>query len=678
LKLKTKLQVALLLVAALCILLSGWQSFKYSRNAIEATTFARLTGIRETKKQHIESYVNQIRYHIAALAEDNTTIEATNRFIREFRSLRGTVSPAALRASLKAPRSPVTGVHRTFAHDTGDAHSAYHPFFYNVAHRFGYSDILLADATTGDVVYTVAGRSDLASTLRDGHSNISQAFAEANVADKSDSSRLVDFAHYDAADSLPAAFIASPIFDAGRRIGVLIFELSIHDINDIMTSGARWQEEDLGKTGETYIVGADFLMRNDSRLFVQDSASYFRRLQQVGTPESTVAEIRARSTTVLLQQARTEATIDALTGHTNTRLITDYRGVPVLSSYAPLHIPGLTWVMLAEIDAHEALASVAALRETLIFAGLALLLLAAVVGSVLARMISRPLVTLALATERFGRGETFQRVPVSSADEIGILAQTVNRMAERMTDNTEHLRREINERKRAEDDLRHSREKLRSLSTHLQSVREEERQGVAREIHDELGQALSTLKLDLALMKEELYQSPIEAEKRISMMSEVCDTTIRAVRRIITQLRPRLLDDLGLTAAIEWQSEEFLQRTGIRYSLSIIPEEVTLDALRSTALFRIFQETLTNIARHSGATAVTIQLHLNDTGVTLNINDNGKGITEQQVHGSGSFGLLGIRERAQYWGGFVTINGEPMQGTRVSVFLPGDFTTRAS
>ena len=131
-----------------------------------------------------------------------------------------------------------------------------------------------------------------------------------------------------------------------------------------------------------------------------------------------------------------------------------------------------------------------------------------------------------------------------------------------MSENTEHLRREINDRIHAEDELRTSREELRSLSTHLQSVREEERQGVAREIHDELGQALSTLKLDLALMKEELYQSPMEAEKRMSSMSGVCDTTIKSVRRIITQLRPRLLDDLGLTAAIEWQAEEFQQRTG--------------------------------------------------------------------------------------------------------------------
>ena len=675
-KLKTKLQLVLLLVAALCILLTGWQSFKYSRNTIEAITFAQLTGIRETKKQQIESYFNQIHNNIVTLAGDKTTIEATKEFIRSFRTLHGTLSPEEIRASLTLSHSRLTGARRTQTDEYAKAYATYHPIFQKYARRFRYSDILLADAETGDIVYSAAGRRDVASSLRNGHSNIARAFEEASIASHGDSSCFVDFAPYDAVDSVPAAFVASPVSDGKKRIGVLLFELSIHDINDVMTSGAKWEEEGLGETGETYIVGADFTMRNDSRFFIQDSAAYFRRLQQVGVHDSTLANIRSRATTILFQQAKTEATIDALLGHTNTRLIDDYRGIPVLSSYTPLAIPGVRWVMLSEIDAHEALAPVAALRERLIFNGLALLLLASVVGVVFARMISHPLVALASATERFGKGDVFHRVPDSSPDEIGLLAQTFNRMTERMGEYTDRLRKEIKDRIHAEDELRTSREELRSLSTHLQSVREEERQGVAREIHDELGQALSSLRLDLALMKEELHQAPAEAEKRISSMSEVCDTTIKSVRRIITQLRPQLLDDLGLTAAIEWQAEEFQHRTGIGCSLNIIPEEITLDAARSTAIFRIFQETLTNIARHSGATAVTVQLRLNDAGVTLSVHDNGKGISEQQIHNSRSFGLLGMRERAHYWGGSVTIKGGLRLGTTVSVFLPGDFMER--
>lgn len=661
LKLKTKLQAALLLVATLCILLTGWQSFNYSRDAIEAITFARLTGIRETKKQQIESYVNQIRNQIVTLAEDRTTIEAAGKFIT-----------GAVRAFPKGSRA--TPGRRQQPDGYADARARYHPVFWNYALRFRYGDILLADAETGEVVYSAAGHRDVGSSVREPRSNIARAFAEASLGTEGGSSHLVDFAPCPAADSLPAAFIASPVYDGRRRVAVLLFELSIRDINGVMTSGARWEEEGLGKTGETYIVGDDFMMRNDSRFFVEDSSLYLRRLRRLGTDEPTLARIRSRSTTVLIQQAKTEATVDALLGNTDTRLIDDYRGMPVLSSYTPLNVAGVRWVILAEIDAHEALAPVAALRERLIVAGLALLLLASAVGFALSRRISHPLVALTAATERFGRGDPYIRVPDSSPDEMGLLARTFNRMAEGMSENTERLQREITERSRAEEELRRSREELRNLSTHLQSVREEERQGLAREIHDELGQAISSLKLELALMREELDQTPAEAARRIASMSEVCDTTIRAVRRIITQLRPRLLDDLGLTAAMEWQVEEFQHRTDIRCSLRITPEEVTLDPARSTAIFRILQETLTNIARHSGATAVSVQLRLEKAGVTLDVVDNGRGISEEQIHDSRSFGVLGIRERAHYWGGTVTIKGQPAQGTLVSVFLPGDFT----
>ncbi|MBI5474176.1 MAG: HAMP domain-containing protein [Ignavibacteriae bacterium] len=651
--LKTKLQVALLLVAALCIIFTGWQSFRFSRSTIEAITFARLTSIRETKKQQIESYFHRIRNQIVTLAEDRMTIDATKEFIRSAHTLDDLGSA-----------------------EYAQSRARYHPVFQNFARRFGYNDILLADAEQGEIMYSVAGHSDFGTNLTSGpysRCNIAAAFARANALTGKEAASLVDFAPYAPVGSLPAAFIASPVFDGAKRIGVLLFQMSIHEINSVMTSESKWEEEGLGKTGETYIVGADYTMRTDSRFFLQDSASYFKRLRQVGADSAVLARIRSRSTSILTQRAETDATRDALNGRTDTRMIDDYRGIPVLSSYTPLQIPDVQWVMLAEIDAHEALAPVFALRERLIFVGLILLLLAGAIGFLLSLTISRPLNALTAATEQFGKGDLFHRAAELSRDEIGVLARTFNTMADSMKDSTERLRTEITERRRAEEELRASREELRSLSTHLQSVREDERRGIAREIHDELGQALSTLKLDLALMKEDLHASPDEAEKRMSSMSQVCDTTIKSVKRIITELRPRLLDDLGLTAAIEWQAEDFQLRTGIACSLSITPEEIRLDAERSTAIFRIFQETLTNIARHSGATKIAIRLQLDDAGVTLRVSDNGKGISEQQIHDSRSFGLLGIRERTHYWGGTVVIKGAHTRGTTVSVFLPGTF-----
>jgi signal transduction histidine kinase len=626
LKLKTRLQVAFLLLAALCTVLTGWQSFEHSRNAIEQATFAQLTGIRESKKQRIEAYFRQIRDHIVTLAGDTSTVEAAHAFI-------------AAQNRGGAPERRADQVTR------------HHARFVEFARRFRYSDIVIADAASGVIVYASSGQDKIGIDLRRAHSRLARAFAEVALPAGPECSGLADFALYDSSAAHPSAFLASPIRSGGRTAAVLLFEVAPNDINSVMTSGTRWEAEGLGRTGETYIVGDDSTMRSDSRFFIQDSAAYFRRLRSVGAASTMLQRIRERATTILIQKTRTEATIEALAGRTGTRIIDDYRRVSVLSSYSPLRIAGVHWVILAEIDANEALAPVAALRERLVVAGLALLLLAAGAGYVLARMISRPLVTLTAATQRFGAGGGFQRVDDASPDEIGVLARTFNTMARGMTESTE---------------------RLRNLSTHLQTVREEERQGVAREIHDELGQALSTLKLDLALMREELPSLPAPAERRIASMSELCDTTIRAVRRIITQLRPRLLDDLGLSAAMEWQTEEFQRRTGIRCVLTMVPEEITLDPDRSTSVFRIFQETLTNIARHSGATRADIELRCDDHGVTLEVCDNGKGITEKEILDARSFGLLGIRERALYWGGSATITGSPGKGTRVSVVLPGN------
>jgi len=669
-KVKTKLQLVLLFVAAVCILLTGWQAFRYSRTTIESITYARLTSIREMKKKQIESYFRQMHNQSMTLASERTTQEAIDAFSAGLESLRTSHTPEEIRALLRfvatsARLDPVTDSYQK-------ALLSYHSTFSTYAKRFGYRDIFLADAETGDILYSTSGNAEVASSLLRNTSTLAHAFKQAREGGMNDSSYLVDFAAQDAM-SPPVAYIAAPVLRANKKIGVLLFELSIRDINALMTSGAKWQDEGLGVTGETYIVGEDFLLRNDSRFAIQDSAAYYQRLERLGTDASTIARIRSKRTTILLQSARTKATLDALQGNTNTCLVKDYQGISALSSYTPLDIPGIHWVILAEMDAREAFASVDALRDRIFVVGILLLLLAFVIGLVFSRMISRPLVALTAATELFGKDGVYQRVPDSSSDEIGLLARTINRMNEGMSENTELLRKEIDERKSAEDELRNSREELRSLSTHLQSVREEERQGVAREIHDELGQALSSLKLDIALMKEELHHAPEEAERRIASMSELCDTTIRSVRRIITQLRPRLLNDLGLTAAVEWQAEEFQERTGIECTLSILPEEITLDDERSTAIFRIFQETLTNVSRHANATSVNVELRLDESGVTLEVCDNGRGIPAQQIHNPKSFGLLGIRERAHYWGGSVAIEGEQGRGTTVSVYIPGDF-----
>jgi PAS domain S-box-containing protein len=230
--------------------------------------------------------------------------------------------------------------------------------------------------------------------------------------------------------------------------------------------------------------------------------------------------------------------------------------------------------------------------------------------------------------------------------------------------------RDITERKRAEEQLRSSREELRALAAHLESVREDERSRIAREIHDELGQALTALRFDVRRLGGSPPDDRQVALERMQAMTALIDGTIASVRRIATELRPGVLDDLGLGAAIEWQAQEFEARTGIRCSVTMTPTEVDLSREVSTAVFRIFQETLTNVARHANAHDVEIALSAAVDHVALVVRDDGRGITEAELAGRRSLGLLGMRERALLLGGDVTIQGQPGQGTTVMLQVP--------
>lgn len=242
---------------------------------------------------------------------------------------------------------------------------------------------------------------------------------------------------------------------------------------------------------------------------------------------------------------------------------------------------------------------------------------------------------------------------------------------------TQVMLRDVTERERSRAELLASRQQLRDLSTYLQRAREEERTAVAREIHDELGQALTALKMDLsgiadALQHDERDSRRSSIDARITAMSSVIDTTIKSVRRISTELRPVLLDSLGLGAAIEWQAEEFSSRTGIPCRISVVPEDLTVDGERSTALFRIFQELLTNITRHAGAKQVNARLEQRPGALVLEVRDDGKGISEEDMRKSKSFGFVGIRERSLLFGGSVSVEGSSGGGTRVTVTIPSE------
>jgi PAS domain S-box-containing protein len=229
---------------------------------------------------------------------------------------------------------------------------------------------------------------------------------------------------------------------------------------------------------------------------------------------------------------------------------------------------------------------------------------------------------------------------------------------------------DITERKQAEVAIKKSEEQMRNLTTYLQKVGEIERTNIAREIHDELGQGLTVLKIDLSWLKKRLPEDQISLREKTDAMSQLINKTIQTVKKISTDLRPGLLDDLGLADAIEWQAQEFQKRTGIKCRITIDPKDITFDRDRNTAIFRIFQETLTNVARHARATEVNVSLRQRDGQIELNVRDNGRGITEEELTNPKSFGLIGIRERAKIFGGNNVMRGIAGRGTTVTVRIP--------
>jgi len=229
---------------------------------------------------------------------------------------------------------------------------------------------------------------------------------------------------------------------------------------------------------------------------------------------------------------------------------------------------------------------------------------------------------------------------------------------------------DITAEKKAQEELERSRQELRNLSVHLQSVREKESTRIARKIHDELGQSLTALQMDLSWIAGRLPSGLKGVREKTKSMAKLVDETIESVHTITTELRPSLLDDLGLPAAIEWQADDFQKRSGIRCQAVIRSADGGIDKDLATAVFRIFQETLTNIARHAKATHCKVTLSESDAELCLEVEDNGIGITSWQIDDPRSFGIIGMRERAHLWGGTVAVRANKPAGTLVRVLIP--------
>ncbi|MFC2094196.1 SpoIIE family protein phosphatase [Bacteroidota bacterium] len=310
-------------------------------------------------------------------------------------------------------------------------HKKYHPIIRSYLEKFGYYDIFLVDSKTGHIIYSVFKEVDFATSLLDGpfkNTNSARAFIAANNSKNKDFVKLVDFENYLPSYDAPASFIASPIFEGNEKIGVLIFQMPIDKINNIMTNNEKWREVGLGETGETYLVGEDYKIRNQSRFLIEDRQNYFEMIKKSGLSASAINKIQNLNSAIGLQFIKTPGTISALKGNTGTKIFPDYRNVSVLSSYKPLTISDVNWAIISEMDEDEAFASVYSLRDKILTWLGIIICFIVVVGFLFSKTITRPIEQLANEAEELAKGNLDLEIKVSGKDEIGELAGNFDTM----------------------------------------------------------------------------------------------------------------------------------------------------------------------------------------------------------------------------------------------------------
>ena len=340
-------------------------------------------------------------------------------------------------------------------------------------------------------------------------------------------------------------------------------------------------------------------------------------------------------------------------------------GKTVMASLKP--IPNTSWVFLVLFPREEVLAPARTFLKWIIIIGALLNLIAIFVTWHMSQNLTRPLQELTSAATSIASGNHHTQVNVNRYDEIGKLSRAFNTMSKKVSRSKEELEQKIAETQQMTT-------RLRELSAHLQNIREEERIHIAREMHDELGQLLTGFKMDVSWLHKKLShtEDPVVKEKLGEMM-EVVNEAARFVRKLASELRPSILDDLGLIPALDWHSQEFKRRSNINVEFRSRLEDISTSKDVATGLFRIYQESLTNVARHADAHKVNAELDLVESKIQLTITDDGKGFDTRSGERK-TLGILGMKERAAMLGGQLRIYSAPGKGTTVLISVPQHHT----
>jgi serine phosphatase RsbU (regulator of sigma subunit) len=501
-KIGIRLTIWFFLIALMSSAVIGYIAYSNAKNSLENQSFEKLTAVREMKATQIEDYFIHINDQIISFSHNPTVVKAVEEFKRGFNELPFDYFGDSLKRDHKlkkfydeffipeleknaADHYSYDKLHPNHVsslilqdlfissnpHPLGEkdkldspgdestyseVHQSYHPFIRSFQQKFGYYDIFLVDDRTGNVLYSVFKEVDFGTSLVDGphkNSGLAKVFKKTRSSGNAEEVVLVDYESYIPSYNAPAAFIASPIYDGLEKVGILIFQMPINKINNIMTSNQKWKDVGLGESGETYIVGSDHLLRNQSRFLIEDSTNYFKMISEIGTPKDVVNQIKSFHSSIGLQEVKTEGTESALKGKTDHKIFKDYRGVKVLSAYKPLNIKGLNWVIMSEIDEAEAFAPVRKLRNYIlyIFGGILIFILA--LSYFVSGRITKPLKHLKGGAKQLAKGNMDAEINIQGKDEIGVLAlsfkkmqHSIKKLVSDLQDMNQNLEKKVEER----------------------------------------------------------------------------------------------------------------------------------------------------------------------------------------------------------------------------------------
>ncbi len=483
---RLKVITLFLLAGIIPFIVMALMAYNSASRSLRNQAFNHLVSAREIKKHQIEDYFSTIKKQIRTFSEDRMIVEATMWFKDAFSlfQIENDISPSELkeyRAALKnhyavdfteeykrhnngrtpdamsffnqldnesialqyfyisANHHPLGEKHKLNAAEGfapyNNFHKIYHPAIRDYLEQFGYYDIFIVDPNTGDIVYSVFKELDFTTSLIDGpyaKTNLGKVFREANNSNDPNYIKLIDFEPYAPSYENTTSFIASPIFDGSEKVGILIFQMPIDNINKVMTSNSNWANVGFGETGETYLIGNDFTMRSLSRFIIEDEKDYYTLMDSVGMDKETLDKIKIKESTIGLQKIETMGTSDAVKGQTDIKVFPGYRGIPVLSAYTPLNIEDVKWVIMSEIEEEEALLPVIKLRSRLFIVGIVTIFIIVAIAFYFSSTITKPILKVVGMVKKISEGNLTKRLKVESRDEIGELASQFNNFVDKV------------------------------------------------------------------------------------------------------------------------------------------------------------------------------------------------------------------------------------------------------